>query len=1038
MAASQQRHHEVSGGAATPASPGSASMQPATFSLGLLTGIKRTASTPILPLTVSDKLHALSDTLSRKQGPEGRQRLFAGHSHDVQQLRQMVALLTARASRQHGARGSISDAGFIEESQLYTLCMQELAVQLTVHSPALSELCGQLFQGFVQLFKRSVQHQEARLAREREAHAATKNGADIADSEARFHQQQREAAEKQVALLNSRLDERDRLLRDVEKKAQASADDARRYRQQLQQTMEMMSGGRNGRGEGAGSGGGGSGGGGGGGRGGEGGGGGGGGLSSGRGGALGRSALAKTLFSSAVASAEGSAVASAEGSAPAPAPPSTKKKKEGERRKEMIDDATSGVSERVRDIEVFLKEAMEGAELTEVNATNCHRLIHLWGEVENPGVAGPSGYMTIVRPELSEATTQTDGTGELERAIEERRQRLAVRAGAVGHADSPMERMLALSRSGQRAGRWPPRVTARTILQIYLEKQGSAPAEPLSSFTYDFCLQTYGLRSIAERNLIALIQSSIEWSTPPQSSGDARVGSARHDASVAQRCATFAKVCAPPSMQALTTAPVGRLSAPPSMHALTTAPAPLPPQVCGLLSTPQSDRVREATAEVVCCLYAEMHAAIAEYNAAFSHMPASAQAELKLPIGDGSGEGGMQMLCLRTTAVKVLKTLFAPTTSVHPETLEGIVSAAEALAVNRRGKLVVDVDALVALTIDHWAAARESLREAASTLFGATDVNNDGHISLDEFTQLVLLLHPTASEESIFHAFRECIDLSAETRARDGAREDSGAGAAASADALAAAYASSSAPAGMSTPADPGITAALFVTVMEVHGLLGVTLPTAASSSAVSGAGQQGRSMGPNRGAAVGFLSPSLPPPALARYDASKVLRRDLLQCEWQEAEVHVTSCLEATKALLSAPNSALLSGLAALPRGALLAGCVQERTTLLAEVDDVDAAVHRLREILPTELSDAKPAADVKRGPAPFAEMDEAIVKRAWETYRSLHLKLTRVVARVGELEQTVSRGGRAAAGTPAAATPVKAKKSAGVPASATPVKTK
>jgi hypothetical protein len=395
---------------------------------------------------------------------------------------------------------------------------------------------------------------------------------------------------------------------------------------------------------------------------------------------------------------------------------------------------------------------------------------------------------------------------------------------------------------------------------------------------------------------------------------------------------------------------------------------------------------------------------------------------------------------LRTTAVKVLKTLFAPTTSVHPETLEGIVSAAEALAVNRRGKLVVDVDALVALTIDHWEAARESLREAACTLFGATDVNNDGHISLDEFTQLVLLLHPTASEESIFHAFRECIDLSAETRARDGAREDSGAGAVASADTLAAAYASSSAPAGMSTPADPGITAALFVTVMEVHGLLGVTLPTAASSSAVSGAGQQGRSMGPNRGAppAVGFLSPSLPPPALARYDASKVLRRDLLQCQWQEAEVHVTSCLEATKALLSAPNSALLSGLSAMPRGALLAGCVQERTTLLAEVDDVDAAVHRLREILPTELSDAKPAADVKKGPAPFAEMDEAIVKRAWETYRSLHLKLTRVVARVGELEQTVSRGGRAAAGTPAAATPVKAKKSAGVPASATPVKTK
>ena len=994
----------MSGGAATPAS----------FSLGLLTGIKRTASTSVLPLTVSDKLHALSDTLSRKQGPEGRQRLFAGHSHDVQQLRQMVALLTARASREHGARGSISDAGFIEESQLYTLCMQELAVQLTVHSPALSELCGQLFQGFVQLFKRSVQHQEARLAREREAHAATKYGADISDGEAKFHRQQRESAEKQVALLNSQLDERDRLLRDVEKKAQASADDARRYRQQLQQTMEMMSGGGKGRSEGAGSGGGGSGGGGGGRGGGEGDGvGGGGGLSSGRGGAVARSALAKTLY--------GSGSASAELGASAPAPPSTKKKKEGERRKEMIDDATSGVSERVRDIEVFLAEAMQGAEVTEVNATNCHRLIHLWGEVDNPGVAGPSGYVTIVRPELSDATTQTDGTGELEQAIEDRRRRLAVRAGAVGHADSPMERMLALSRSGQRASRLPPRVTARTILQIYLEKQGSAPAEPLSSFTYDFCLQTYGVGLIAERNLISLIQSSIEWARPPQSSGDAhvgsahhdaqssgdaRVGSAHHDASVAQRCATFAKVC-------------------------------------GLLCTPQSDRVREATAEVVCCLYAEMHAAIAEYNAAFSHMPASAQVEQKLPIGDGSGEGGMQMLCLRTTAIKVLKSLFAPTNSVHPETLEGIVSAAEALAVNRRGKLVVDVDAVVALTLDHWSAARESLRGAASSLFGATDVNNDGHISLDEFTQLVLLIHPTATEESIFHAFRECIDLSAEKRARDGAREGRGAGAAASADALAAAGTSSSAPAGMSTPADPGITsaasgitAAIFVTVMEVHGLLGVTLPTAASSSSVSGAGQQGRSLGPNRGApAMGFSTPSLPPPALARLGASKVLRRDLLQCEWEEAEVHVMSSLEATKALLSAPNSALLSGLSSLPRGTLLASCVQERTALLTEIDDVDAAVHRLREILPTELSDDKPAADVKKGPAPFAEMDEAIVRRAWETYRSLHLKLTRVVARVGELEQTV---GRAAAGTPAAATPVKPKKGAGVPASATPAKTK
>jgi hypothetical protein len=71
------------------------------------------------------------------------------------------------------------------------------------------------------------------------------------------------------------------------------------------------------------------------------------------------------------------------------------------------------------------------------------------------------------------------------------------------------------------------------------------------------------------------------------------------------------------------------------------APAPAPPST-------KKKKEGERRKEMVCCLYAEMHAAIAEYNAAFSHMPASAQVEQKLPIGDGSGEGGMQMLCLRT------------------------------------------------------------------------------------------------------------------------------------------------------------------------------------------------------------------------------------------------------------------------------------------------------------------------------------------------------------------------------------------------------
>ncbi len=392
----------------------------------------------------------------------------------------------------------------------------------------------------------------------------------------------------------------------------------------------------------------------------------------------------------------------------------------------------------------------------------------------------------------------------------------------------------------------------------------------------------------------------------------------------------------------------------------------------------------------------------------FSHMPPSVQAENRLPIGDGSGDGNPQLLCLRTSAIKVIRTLFAPIHSLHPETFDALVAAAEALATTRKGKSVVDVDAVVALTLEHWTAGREGMREAAAALFAAADVNNDGHLSYDEFTQLVLLIHPAASEGRIYTAFRECIDLSAEGRATD-------------------AYVEAEMPMQAGLAAGQGISAGIFVTVIEVHGLLGVTLSSEASKHAAQALLDDGKK--PSRpssresakgggGAGASSLAPQQP--ALTRNESHKGLRRDLLICEWQEAEGQTRDALATMRAQLAA----LQSGLSALPKGTLQAGCVQERATLLAELEEVDAALQRLHKMLPHEMP-----ADTKGDPrATEAALDEASVKRAWETYRNLHLKLKRVVARVAELEQNVAGGSLAkvqARAAPAAA-PMKAKRSA------------
>ena len=147
--------------------------------------------------SLSKDLQSLSASLST-HGPKTRQRIFAAHAHDTQQLQQMIAVLTHRASKPAGRDRGIANAGLIEEGQLYAVCMQELAAQMAVHSPALSELSGQLFHGFVNLFQRSVSAQEARLARERDAHEGTRVQFRVAETDAEHWRTLKEEMERKI------------------------------------------------------------------------------------------------------------------------------------------------------------------------------------------------------------------------------------------------------------------------------------------------------------------------------------------------------------------------------------------------------------------------------------------------------------------------------------------------------------------------------------------------------------------------------------------------------------------------------------------------------------------------------------------------------------------------------------------------------------------------------------------------------------------------------------------------------------------------
>ena len=131
----------------------------------------------------------------------------------------------------------------------------------------------------------------------------------------------------------------------------------------------------------------------------------------------------------------------------------------------------------MRDIEAFLREAMHDAEMTGINAVNCRRLVHGFGSVELQGDDKDDWGHSV------EVATQTDGTGDLEVAVERRRRRRKKGTGGGGEgggdAEAPIEKMLRLSRASKLKldsdGRMlPPRITARTILQLFIEKASAA------------------------------------------------------------------------------------------------------------------------------------------------------------------------------------------------------------------------------------------------------------------------------------------------------------------------------------------------------------------------------------------------------------------------------------------------------------------------------------------------------------------------------------------------------------------------------------
>ena len=357
----------------------------------------------------------------------------------------------------------------------------------------------------------------------------------------------------------------------------------------------------------------------------------------------------------------GGAIAAMGGGDGATASAAPRRKEEDERAKNarMVDEATDSVRARVTDIEAFLSSALSDAEITSRAADYLRRLVKSVGAVD----FGPRGGVASASTQVSELDLAPGDDG------------AAVGAAPLLGAPTPsaapesaVDRILRMGRQGKLrtdddkggggggGGRrpsvtlLPPRIASRTILQLLVDKAArGGQNERLCDFVYSFFLHMYGVRKLAEANLVGLILTCVASVT----GGEAGGGAKEHP-----RLATFARVCA--------------MRDEPTVH-------------------------DAADADLVCNMYAELSAAMQAYNASLPGSPA-VLAEARLP----TGEDGNALLCPAAACKSTVRALFQHVHSLHLETFDEIVQLVDEVATERKGKAVVDVDLLVSRVLAKW------------------------------------------------------------------------------------------------------------------------------------------------------------------------------------------------------------------------------------------------------------------------------------------------------------------------------------------------
>ena len=163
-----------------------------------------------------------------------RQRTHAAHAHDLQLLRQMVSVLVHKETVEGEPSDGLSGAGLVEEAQLYAVCMQELCSLVALNAPALAEISGALWRGFVGMFKRTLAKEERRVDDEKKRHRATASRLEAAEADARSWQRAAAELRRDLGAAQRTLEDREAKLAKVTKRHEQQETEARRLRALLE------------------------------------------------------------------------------------------------------------------------------------------------------------------------------------------------------------------------------------------------------------------------------------------------------------------------------------------------------------------------------------------------------------------------------------------------------------------------------------------------------------------------------------------------------------------------------------------------------------------------------------------------------------------------------------------------------------------------------------------------------------------------------------------------------------------------------------